>query len=556
MAEESGNLSGSTGVFSNCADELRPQTALKVGNNVSMTRMGVISPRYAGCTRQRETVFNGGDEYYGYGTYSDKVGNEYLLQQVGDELQHYNVSTQTEAVIKTGLVLTVASGRKALACLKMFVPYSANDPFMVYTNGIDIPQKITEAAGVFTPGNLQLNGVNFGSAALGANLAAKTPSTPRYCEPFLDRMVFCGFAGQSAYDVLFTNAGSTEACTQAAPAVATDGGLVQLDPQLGAVTGCKAFRISNDQNDQILLIGQERGVSYATGTNATNFKCYTLTAEFGIPSNNAWIQLNSDLWFLSTDGWRSFGNTIANSTLQPSSMTYPIQDLISRINPAQAYQAHAVHHKKYMEIQVWVPIDGDTECKNAFVFNYNTGGDPAHPQPIIFTKDGFSLACSIYFGKEMYGGTYDGLIQQFYTGNTYDGDAMTWQITPALIRGGDPECSYTVEKLTVCADGPAQKFVVNQSYYARTIEDGFIGSNRFDSNPIDYEYNTGAVEGSVLGTWVLGSSGLPAEIPRRFDFMADGEGYAFEVSLSGNTTDHILDWTGIYYRLESGSRET
>ena len=83
MAEEPGNLSGSTGVFSNCADELRPQTALKVGNNVSMTRMGVISPRYAGCTRQRETAFNGGDEYYGYGTYSDKVGNEYLLQQVG-----------------------------------------------------------------------------------------------------------------------------------------------------------------------------------------------------------------------------------------------------------------------------------------------------------------------------------------------------------------------------------------------------------------------------------------------------------------------------------------
>ena len=481
MAEESGVLSGSTGLFSFVADELRPQTALKVANNVSMTRQGVISPRYAGCTRQRGTVFNGGAAYYGFGTYSDKTGNQYLLQQVGAKLQHYNLNTQTEADIKTGLTLTVASGRKALACLKMFVPYSANDPFMVYTNGADIPQKITEAAGVFSAAGLRLNGVDFGSAALGANLASKTPSLPRYCEPFLDRMVFCGFDGQAAYDVLITNAGSTEDCTQAAPAVATDGGLVQLDPQLGSVTGVKAFRISNEQNDQILIIGQERGVSYATGTNATNFKCYTLTAEFGIPSNNTWIQLNSDLWFLSTDGWRSFGNTIGNSTLQPSSMTYPIQDLISRINPAQAYQAHAIHHKKYMEIQCWIPIGGDTSCNNAFVFNYNTGGDPAHPQPIIFTKDGFSLAASIYFGNEMYGGTYDGLIQQFYTGNTYDGNAMAWQITPALIRGGDIEGSYTLEKATICADGPAQKFIVNQSYYARTIDDGYNGSGRFDS---------------------------------------------------------------------------
>lgn len=546
---DSGFLSGSTGLFSNCADELRPQTALKVANNVSMTRQGIISPRYAGCTRQRATVFNGGDAYFGHGEYSDSVGRRYFLQQVGDELQEYNLGTQTETVIKSGLISTVASGRKALACLKMFVPYAANAPFMVYTNGADVPQKITEAAGVFTAGDLQLNGVDFGSAALGANLAAKTPSKPRYCEPFLDRMVFLGFEGDAAYDVLITNAGSSETCTQAAPALATDGGLIQLDPQLGLPTGAKAFRISNENNSQILLIAQENGVSLATGTDATNFQCYTLTSEFGIPSNNTWIQLNSDLWFFANDGWRSFGNTIANSTLQPSSMTYPIQDLISRVNPAQSYQAHAAHHKKFMEIQCWIPIDGDTECKNAFVFNYNTGGDPAHPQPIIFTKDGFSLATSIYFGSELYGGTYDGKLQQFYTTNTYDDAAMAWQITPALMRGDDPKASYAAEVVTIHADGPAQKFIANASYYGRTIEDGYTGSARFDSNPIDYEFNTGAVEGSVLGTWSLGSSGLPAEIPRRFDFMFDGAGYAYELSLSGNTTEHILDWTGVYYEL-------
>jgi hypothetical protein len=169
---------------------------------------------------------------------------------------------------------------------------------MVYVNGKSKPQKITYAAG-FTAADLQLNAADFGTTALSAALAGKTPSDPRFCEPFLDRMIYAGFTGAAAFDILITNAGDAEVCTQASPATETDGGLMQVDPQLGLVTAVKAFKLSNATNEQIVLIGQEHGVSIITGTGGSTFKCYTLTDEYGIPSNSGFVQINSNLWFLA-----------------------------------------------------------------------------------------------------------------------------------------------------------------------------------------------------------------------------------------------------------------
>lgn len=550
MPKQEGRLTGEMGVITNIADPLRPQNWLRGGNNVNVIRSHLLTSRYNGWLEQREDVFNSGGEFKDFSIFVDTDGDRTLLFQVGDELQSYDLVAQTETVIASGL----DSSRPP--CMRMFQPYADAEGYMIYCNGVDEPQKVT-GTGVGDITDLQLDpgsgAVNY-PVTLEAPLPAVVLSKPKFVEPFLDRVVLTGFDGNAAFLVALTNSTEAEVLTQSAPLVATDGGLFQVDPQLGAITAAKAFKLSNQDNEQVVLIGQTHGVSILIGHDAEDFQLFTLTSEFGIPSNRAFIQIGGEIYFLADDGIRRFSTLVANANLINFTMSYPVQDLVQRFNDGALKEAHAVHHRGYQEIQFWYPSDSDTQCKNALVFSYNT--DPINPQPApnpaIFTKTDTSVACSIYFDKTFYGGGYDGILQKHHAANTYNGTPINWSIDLAQAQPETFGALCELSRARVVMVGGDQKFLIQAAYYARTgftDEGGFI-VKRLIAKPEDKELISSSGGGTVLDSWRLGIDSFPGEHMRYCDFRPVGKGIAWEISLRGTQADHQIDFLGLDYILD------
>lgn len=543
MATETGKLTGEMGVITNIADPLRPGNFLRGALNVNMIRSKLLTSRYNGWTKQRASAFNGGGTFLDFSVFVGATGARTLVFQCGDDIYSYDLVTTTETEITNATNLDTTRP----PCMRMFQPDAATALYMVYCNGVDQPLKITGiTAGAYAL--LQLNGGNY-PQTLSAPLPAKLLSKPKFCEPFLDRMVYAGFTGDGVFDIMITNSGDAQACTQSAPLLATDGGLFQVDPQLGPITGLKAFKLTNEANDQVVLICQSHGVSVLIGKDAEDFQVFTLTQEYGIPSNRAFVQLGSDIYFLADDGIRQFSTLVSNANLINTALTYRVQDLVQRFNDGALQWAHAVHHRGYQEIQFWYPNDSDTQCKNALVFSYNT--DPLTPAPTpqvaIFPRDGTSVASSIYFDKTFYGGGYDGLLQKHHDGNTYNGAVINWSIDLAQMQPATLGALAELARARILMVGGDQKFLVESFYYA-VMGDKSI--KRKQAQPESALISSPSGGGTVLDTWRLGIDSFPGEHLRFADYRpSGGKGIAWELSFRGNDSSHQIDFLGVDYKL-------
>jgi hypothetical protein len=535
-------LSCSGGVQTNIADSLRPLNVLKIANNVNMIKRGVLTNRFAGWTKQRAGAFNSGAAFLDFGIFTSSTGAKTLCFQVGNRFYSYDGATETDMA---GANLSTTNP----PCIRMFAPYADGNPLMLYANGIDQPKKFS-STGAASMAALQLNGGNY-PQALSGPLPTRTYSKPKFIEPFLDRVILAGFdasGSPTAFDILLTNAGTCETCTQTgAGIVATDGGLFTVSPDLGAVTSVKAFKLSNQNNEQIVLVGQDHGISFIKGNDALDFKMYTLTAEYGAPSNRCWVQMQNDLWFLSSDGMRRFSTLAQNANLLNAVMSLPVQDLLNRITLTSAKWAHLTHHKIYQELALWFPIDAGTTNANAIVINYNTGGVPEEINPMFLTKDGTSVACGVDFNNVMYGGGYDGLLQTHYSGNLYNTAPVQWQIMHAQIAPENKEEQIGIECILIETDGGSQKFLAN-TYWQERIGNS---SRRTQADPADHEILGLAPGGTILDSWVLGSSALPEDGPKQHRYYPQGVGSKCEISYSGNMPDHFIDYVQSQVRIKT-----
>lgn len=544
MGKESGTLSGEMGVITNIADPLRPANWLRAGNNINVIKAGLLTSRLNGWTQHREDVFNSGGEFKDFAVFTDADGDRFLLFQCGEALYEYDLITQTETQINDADNFDATRP----PCMRMFAPDPATPLYMVYCNGVDEPWKITGVtAGDYT--ELELNGSAY-PQALAAPLPAKTMSKPKFCVQFLDRMVFAGFTGDGCFDVMISDSGDPESVTQSAPLVATDGGLFQVDPSLGPITALYAFKLSNEGNDQVVLIGQSHGVSILTGRDAEEFQVFTLTDEYGIPSNRALIRLGSDVYFVADDGVRQFSTLVSNANLINATLTYPVQDLVQGFNDGALLNAHAVHHRGYQEIQFWFPHGSDTECKNGLIFSYNVDPLTVTPQPrrSIFTRDGTSVACSIYFNKTFFGGGYDGVLQQHHSGNTYNGETIKWTIGLSMIQPAEIGVLCTLERARIVCVGGTQKFIVDAAYYAEQADGSHI---IVPAKPRDAVVFSSAGSGLVLGSWRLGIDSFAGDHTRWVDFRPRGKGYAWEIDLKGTDSDHTIDFLALKYKIDA-----
>jgi hypothetical protein len=533
-------LSGSGGVVSNIATAKRPLNALKVGNNINMIVRDVLTNRYAGWTRQRATAFNAGTAFQDFAVFTSITGTETLCFQCGNRFYSYDGATETDMA---GANLSTTNP----PCIRMFAPYADGLPSMIYANGVDQPKKFPNT-GAASMALLQLNGGNY-PQTLAAPLPARSYSKPKFVEPFLDRMVITGFdVSGTTFDIMVTNAGTSETCTQTgAGIVATDGGIFTANPDLGPITGIHSHSLSNQDNKQVVLVAQSKGVSLIRGEDALTFKMYTLTAEYGIPSNRCWVQMQNDLWFLASDGIRRFSSLLENANLLNAAMSKPIQDILNRITISSANRAHMTHHSTVQEVVLWFPIDAGTTNAHAVVINYNTGGQPETIDPIFFTKDGTSVACAIDFQNVMYGGGYTGLLQTHYSGNLYDTTPVQWQILHAQVASDNKEEQVRIERCTIETDGGAQKFLANAYGYEKVGN----SSVRTQMPPYDFEVLGDSPGGTVLDSWTLGVDALPEDGPKTHSYEPQNVAVKWEIEYKGNAADHFIDYVETQCRIST-----
>ena len=557
----------SDGLATYPADILRKQTQAKILSNLLQSRRrGIWTNRDCGWVRGRSSTFNSGAAILDFGIFYTPTGTAVMLFQAGSKLYSYDLTTHTETQLLTGLNAT------AVPCMRPFMATAASStPITIYTSSKSTQAaKITaaNAAAVFN-----LNGgtaSNWGSTA--APLAVKTYASPAFCEPYGNRMVYGGFDAttntSTGMDVLITNFGTYDTVSQSGTLLATDGGVFTVPPILGPITGIRSKKLSNQTNDEVVIIGCQRGVAVITGTDATDYSLKIATREFGIVSNRTWVDLMNDLLFVADDGVRTFSNLAINSNLLTSSLTFELQDLINSFDKQHLANIWAIHHRDTKDVQFWFPLaaDGSSgQCQHALVMNYaaNISGPQTTITPCWSTRDGTAVASGTEFPdqntgntlnplvKTFYGGGYDGLLQKHYNGNLFDTTPVPFQAVFALASNGNPALGQSVRKVVFLTSGGSQKFIAN-AYFYETQGDQYGSTIRRGAPQSNTLLQAPSGSGTALGTWVLGVSAFPSDYTRLVDFEPSGEGRFLELQVLGNSSDHYVDLLGAEIILSGG----
>lgn len=504
------------GLFTNVSDLLRDEQAAKVLNNLQMLKRGVWTSRGIGWTKERVSTFNSGAAFLEMTTHTNEDGVNRFVFQVGDKIYSYDLSTHTETQIQGSV------DASATPCFRSF-----SQSIMLWCNGVQQPKKWDG-----DPSHTM-------TAVTGWPVTIDTIqyTKPKYTEVFASRAVWAGFE-KRPFSVVLSVQDDPEDYTSGGGA--TDAGVFDVPAVLGKIKALRSLRLNTDTNEQVLLIGCERGVAIITGSSGTTFGLKEVTREFGVLSNRCWIQLQNDLLFLSTDGIRRFSQVIASSNLTNASLTFGIQDVVSGISTTYADKAFAIHYPATQEVQFWIPYGADTTNAHCLVLNYNTQDPSAAASSsgvgsldfIISTKDGTSVSCGQVVGGVMYGGGYTGLLQQHYSGDTYDGSDINWEYVSALVGTNSPAQNASARKFVLITDGGAQGFTLN-AYTVDQLASGDTEWRARDSRRVSVASSTI----TKIGTW---ASGTTTTYPKFEDFAPKGSGrYWCLQAKSTQSGDHI-----------------
>lgn len=152
------------------------------------------------------------------------------------------------------------------------------------------------------------------------------------------------------------------------------------------------FRVGEGQGDPTVcltpwknlfsLVVLKRSSIWAVDTTpaASEVSAATTTSTFGIQqlgwigavASRSVVRASNDILFLSEDGVRSLARTVEDGEGKVSEpLSYPIDDIIQRINPAYASKSCAVFHAgRYV---LGVPLDSSTVANTLLVWNARSG---------------------------------------------------------------------------------------------------------------------------------------------------------------------------------------
>ncbi len=388
-------------------------------------------------------------------------------------------------------------------------------------------------------------GAAFGSTV--APLQLKTYNNPRFCSKFYNRMVYAGFTGSdTAFDIVVTNGGTFANCTLSSTLTATDGGVIQSDVSLGPITGLYNLRTSNTSNNETLIVACQNGVAIIDGTDATNFAYIVLTREYGILSNRSWVQLQNDVCFPTTNGIRRYSDLIVNATLVGASLTLGLADIYNQVNIVGADKIHACHNLPTQEVQFWIPFGQKTlthtqvQCLNALIMNYSPTDDNTSLSPIWSTRDGTAVAASIYFNTKFFGGGYDGLLQQHYSGNLYDNAAIQWTYRSPLLGNGNIALGQSTRTIEVITEGGSQHIRASWFLYDHMDNESMRRRQTVNQFPLQALQ----VVGTALDSWIIGQGAFPSNHIKLLKFEPEETGKFSELVLQGIDASDTIDYIG------------
>lgn len=506
------------GLATNVADLLRDPQYAKNLNNLHMLKRGVWTSRGTGTTKDTASAFNSGAQILEMAPYTDSSGTSYLILQAGNKIYAYNTATKASTEIATGVSTT------NVPCIRT---YKSDEVYMV--NGDAQPYK--------WDGNLAND---FTAITAIPTIASRTLTKPRFIEEYAGRQAFAGFQDFPS-TVLFSGFNTYGTFTVSTPQSATDAGWIDVPYSLGPITGIRTLRLYS--NEYVLLVGCKRGVALITGSDALTFQSVEATREFGIPSNRTWVQVQNELYFLATDGIRSYGSNSLQSLLN-ASKSYTVQDLSNRINKSVSDKAFAFYYPSAKEAQFWVPIDSDTTCKNALVANFNTA-DPNNPsdeydtKAIYSTKDGLELSCATQVAGTVYSSQMAGYLLRMYSGDDYDGTPIQWSYVSPLTGANSPQQNCSLLKYIILTEGNAQQFTA-EAYTVTTMSNGVTKWLPQDTKALN------ATGSSVtdISAWQSPSATTTA-YPKFLEFSSKGSGRYWALRLKGTAANDHIDLVGI-----------
>lgn len=371
-------------------------------------------------------------------------------------------------------------------------------------------------------------------------------SKPAFCETFASRVCYAGFANHPTTVVLSGFEDANDFTVSGTP-LATDAGAITFPASLGKITGIKRMRLDNTSNtSNVLLVGFDHGFGMITGTEPIEFSGVPLTEEFGLMSNRTWAQLGSEMFFLASDGIRKFSTGLGLTTLSNTTVSFPIKDLMLRINRKYAYKAFVVPHSTTQELMFWFPIDTGTTDDHCVVMNYNTSdaaGGANINNPIFSTRDGAAYSCGITLQNTFSGitdtnevvllGRYD--LDTIYRGYTEDkwnvaangtgGTSYDWTYVSPLIGANTPAQNCSMRRVDILTDGTDQSFTA-EAYTLTQRADANTGWYLQDTR----NYSVTASSITNIATWTTGTT---TSYPKFIEFQPKGSGRYWAIRVKG-----------------------
>jgi hypothetical protein len=569
------------GMASYPADFLRDISTAKLLQNLLQSRkQGVWTNRDCGMTRYVSSAFNSGAQFYDMGQFIDSNSINQLVFQCGNEMYLYNLSAATTTSLGAMPTTSQDPLYAPFPTIRQFQPSVAGTAGVTVVThpGANLAYVISGSSPTCVTFNG--NGTSGGAiwCATAAPLPAKNYSAPALCEAFLNRMVYASWCANglgttgNVYDILITNAGYYNTITQNSTPVATDGVVMQVPAVLGRPTALKAVQLSNQNNQQALIIGCQYGVALITGQDATSFAMTTLTRQYGILSNRAFAQIDNDVMYLATDGIRCFSALIVNANLLTDTVSYGLQDYVQSFDQAYLNRAFVATNRSTKDVQFWVPTlsDGGASsngvCNLGINFNYGDSSFGVNSIPSLnfapSVRVGISIPCAIELPDPnnnnlytMFSGGYNGVLYKHYSGNLTDGLAnggtpLPFNATfPLVAATSNVAQGATVRLITVICEGAVQTFQVNTIMMTR-YANGTTLPTLDSATPITLG-GSGTTQ-TELSEWTLGLSAFPGTFVQFFEHMPRGDGQFMNLVITGSDANHFIDLVGAHYLLSAG----
>lgn len=518
------------GLITRTSTPTRPKNSAAILKNMHFDGIS-WSAKGTGYTLHRDALFNLGASFKDFGIHNLADKTSRLVFQVGTKVYEYDPESDPMDLSEVRL-FTAAS--ETFPCIRSHSPQ-----FMIYTNGVNEPQK--------------WDGTTW--AALGGfpvTIGTDAYTKPALCETFQGRLASAGFANLP-YSVLLSTFGDPEDydVTGDSPARA---GVYTVPSELGPITSLKTTRINSTSNEEILLVGCKNGLVFITGSNADDFVRIVASDRFGIVNNRCWLKIDDSLLVLATDGIRLLSSNTAFSNLINTALTYHVQPIIASMNPGASEQPFVIDNPGRLECVFYFPRSGEITNRRGVVFNYSRLtseqiaiiSEKEYPQDSSSTPD-HAPACGInYAGMQLCGG-YGGKLQRHWSGNFFDDVGIDYRYLSPLLEPPSPAQQGSQRMIQIMTEGPSQNFTAKGWCYPMLSGDTLRRTLAFTKN-----LSSNRDGGTIIGSWQIGVHAFGGASYDIFSFYPKHAGRAWEMEISGNTSNGICNLVGIFATIIGG----